>query len=205
MKYLFPKGYTPWNKGKKLSEATRLKMRNRVPWNKGRDIRVEINCIVCDTPKKVHPSQFKFGTNSGKFCSSKCANIINKDKLHTPETYKKISDALIGKRQPWNTGDRHYGWKGGVTPLHKKIRNSFEYEEWRKQIFERDLYTCQHCGEVGGKLNADHIKPFALYPDLRLELSNGQTLCEGCHDIKTTADKSMYKFRKNQFDLTISQ
>lgn len=31
------------------------------------------------------------------------------------------------------------------------------------------------------KMHADHIKPFAIYPDLRFEVSNGRTLCSACH------------------------
>jgi 5-methylcytosine-specific restriction endonuclease McrA len=70
----------------------------------------------------------------------------------------------------------------------KKIRQSWAYKAWRTLVFERDNYTCVHCGDKNKKgrgdslkLHADHIKPFALYPELRFEPSNGRTLCVPCH------------------------
>ena len=64
-----------------------------------------------------------------------------------------------------------------------RIRNSREYQEWRACVFERDHYTCQNCGQVGGTINAHHIKSFKDYPDLRLEVNNGITLCLKCHKL----------------------
>lgn len=61
------------------------------------------------------------------------------------------------------------------------IRNSTEYKEWRTAVFERDNYTCQLCGAHGVKLNAHHKKPFAYFPELRTDTSNGITLCVSCH------------------------
>jgi hypothetical protein len=60
-------------------------------------------------------------------------------------------------------------------------RKTKEYKEWRANVFERDGFKCQICGQVGGVLNAHHIKEFSKYPDLRYEVNNGITLCEDCH------------------------
>lgn len=80
------------------------------------------------------------------------------------------------------TGSKHPNWQGGITPEHSIIRNSFAMKSWRKAVFERDSFTCQLCGDDnGGNLNAHHIKPFALYPELRFDVDNGLTLCESCH------------------------
>ena len=98
------------------------------------------------------------------------------------ETRAKIGEANKGKDHWWAVkGERHHWWKGGITPLRTQIYHSIEYRNWRKRVFERDNYTCQECGIVGGLLHADHIKPFSYYPELRFELSNGRTLCVPCH------------------------
>jgi 5-methylcytosine-specific restriction endonuclease McrA len=76
----------------------------------------------------------------------------------------------------------------GKRTADKKIRQSAAYKAWRTLVFERDSYKCVECGDCNksgrGKcvmLHADHIKPFALYPELRFEPSNGRTLCVPCH------------------------
>ena len=79
------------------------------------------------------------------------------------------------------SGENHWNWKGGITSDSSKIRHSAAYRLWRTAVFERDDYTCQKCKTRGGPLNADHIKPFALYPELRLKVINGRTLCVPCH------------------------
>ena len=60
-------------------------------------------------------------------------------------------------------------------------RKTAEYKAWRTSVFQRDGYTCQLCGRVGGELNAHHIKPFAKYKSLRYDINNGITLCKECH------------------------
>ena len=87
--------------------------------------------------------------------------------------------ANIGKSVP--RGKNHWSWQGGKTSEQEKIRKSIDYKLWREAVFARDDYTCQECGKRGGRLNADHIKPFSLYPELRLDINNGRTLCVDCH------------------------
>jgi hypothetical protein len=82
-------------------------------------------------------------------------------------------------------GEKHPNWKGGVTAEHEKARKSLEYKLWRKAVFERDNYICQRCDKRGGYLQVDHINEWADFPELRYEISNGQTLCLGCHKEKT--------------------
>ena len=60
-------------------------------------------------------------------------------------------------------------------------RECKEYKEWREKIFSRDNFTCQSCGQIGGTLNAHHIKSYKKYSKLRYSAKNGLTLCEQCH------------------------
>lgn len=83
-------------------------------------------------------------------------------------------------------GDKHWNWQGGKTRETIRLRNSAQAREWRAVVFERDKYTCQECGDRNGNghkviLNADHIKPWAYFPELRFDISNGRTLCLPCH------------------------
>lgn len=88
-----------------------------------------------------------------------------------------------GTRLKTPRGKNHPNWKGGLTGINKTIRKSFQYMDWRNAVYARDNYTCQKCGDdKGGNLNAHHIKPFAIYEELRFDISNGITLCENCHD-----------------------
>lgn len=88
-------------------------------------------------------------------------------------------------------GEGHPRWKGGITPENHRIRTSSEYKDWRMAVFQRDRFTCVKCGfrsqynrtTIKCDIRADHIKPFSLFPELRLEVSNGRTLCLPCDKI----------------------
>lgn len=105
----------------------------------------------------------------------------------------KLSDDTKLKMSNSRRGEKHYNWQGGKTKKSTIIRHSYKYKMWRESVFERDNYTCVMCGShsyAGNPvpLNADHIKSFANFPELRFEINNGRTLCVPCH--KTTDNYS---------------
>ena len=160
--------HPPSRKGSKLTEEhknilrlswIKLNKEGKLNYWKGKKQPLE----VVEKKRKTMLAKLATGWRAGKRINYK----------HSEETKRKIGKANSGSNSNW--------WKGGITPINLKIRTSAKYNNWRKQVFERDNYTCQICGQRGGKLNADHIKPFSLFPELRFELSNGRTLCLGCH------------------------
>ena len=125
-----------------------------------------------ETKKKISKSHVgnKWGFVKGNIISKKNKEI----------TSKRMKGNKIGKK--FESGEKHWNWKKGITPINTKIRMSTEYKLWRKAVFERDNYTCIWCGNKQGKnLEADHIKPFSLFPELRFAIDNGRTLCIECH------------------------
>lgn len=104
-------------------------------------------------------------------------------------------------------GSGNPNWRGvGNTGY---VVRQWVHDYWRPAVFERDSYTCQHCGDKRGhNLNAHHIVPLsrimaskrrALKPSLETaeervtfayvlladpdvtSIDNGVTLCEPCH------------------------
>lgn len=126
--------------------------------------------------------------NSGKKQSPETLKKLiakRKGRKHTVEARIKISIAM--------TGSKNSSWKGGVSNENKLIRKSLEYRLWRINVFKRDNYTCVLCNDKSGKIEADHIKSFSLFPKLRFKLSNGRTLCKSCH---RKTDTYGYKSKK---------
>lgn len=137
-------------------------------WNTGKMKMVTIECATCG---EVVSRQYK-GDRSNKYCSLTCST----KGLHTPEIIEKSAKSRAGL----NKGPEHWNWQGGISPENWIIRQSVEYRLWRKAVLERDSHTCIWCGATE-QLQADHIKRFADFPELRFAIDNGRTLCGPCH------------------------
>jgi hypothetical protein len=90
-----------------------------------------------------------------KFCSMECAKH--------------------GQRRLY--GDAHPLYK---TDSRRKNRRG-KHRAWAGAVISRDNATCQRCGAQNIELHAHHIRSFVDHPELRWELSNGETLCHRCH------------------------
>lgn len=147
--------------------------------------------------KKAYVNDNMSLTQIAKIASSTPGNIwtILRQMGIVTRSYK---EGLAARFPQKRMGKNSPAWKGGVTPLNHIIRTSKEYKMWRLAVFERDNYTCQMCKKRGGYLEADHIKQFAHYPELRFSVDNGRTLCKECHK-KTPTHSNKSPIDKTHF------
>lgn len=140
-------------------------------WNKGKKMSDETKKKVSDSKKK-NPTRFWLGKE-----------LSNK---HKENLRLHHSHSLIGENSP--------NWRGGITPINKKIRQSSDLQDWRIKVFQRDNFLCQmpDCDKTVRYLNAHHIKTFSKYPELRRDIDNGITLCRRCHE-KTLGKEEQFE------------
>jgi hypothetical protein len=144
-------------------------------WNKGlifikEKLTICKNCGItfkyktCKSWEKRHPREY---------CSHRCAGLNNLPKVKR------------GKYSPT--------WRGGLTLKNHGLRFTTDYKLWRKEVLERDNFTCQKYGIRGGKLIAHHKDGFDNFPELRLIIDNGITFSKKAHQ----EFHNQYGWRKN--------
>jgi len=186
-----------WGSVSDITERHKKRALKRKESNKIKDVIGEscrIHTVFCGDCNKLFMHQRKI-----KYCKH-CGDKRKTDNLKrlSESQNKKILKNCILCGSPFNTppsmsnrkfcsskckaqGIYNANWKGGITPINSVLRKTENQINWRISVFERDNYTCCFCGQKGGNLHADHIKPFALFPELRLDINNGRTLCKDCH------------------------
>ena len=138
-------------------------------------------CTRCAEPFEVKA----YRSSTAKYCSKHCWSQRNPpESRKCPQCDKSFSsyqrDQIFCSRSCARKVTPGNAWKHGQSKKRERARLSSQIIEWRDTVFARDDFTCQHCGSTS-YLHAHHIKPWAEYPNLRFEISNGLTLCIDCH------------------------
>jgi hypothetical protein len=163
-----------------------------IPWNKGKK---------CPQLAGENNPNYKNGKTHNNKCID-CGKIIHRKSIRCNRCM-----GINRRKLGLFNGRFSSQWEGGLTSLHRLIRNSFDFETWRNNILKRDNYTCQDCGKQGGDLEAHHIKTFseilsnflkeydqfspiedketlvrlALKYEPFWDINNGKTVCRKCH------------------------
>lgn len=184
------------NQSEETKEKIRMAMKGREPSKKNRMAVSQSNKIrECSRETREKMKTARIGKLNGML-----------GKKHSEKTRNLISLALKKKAR---RGENHPCWKGGATSLQRQIKDSSEYEKWRKEVFKRDDWMCQDCNQIGGTLHPHHIKAFSIIlmeNNIKTlikamgckeiwDVNNGKTLCKDCH--KKTANYGNFKIYKS--------
>ena len=172
--------------------------------------RTKTNCSFCDKPIEVINSKFEKWKYF--YCNQKCrtehlrtlvkgeANPnYSKIKFNCNGCGKSIEITIYEKKNlkhhfcsyecyknnigKFYTGPNNCNWNHNLTDKERLIKRRYPaYYKWRKQVYERDNYTCKCCNSsTGGDLIAHHILNYSSHKHLRTDINNGITLCKKCH------------------------
>lgn len=167
----------------------------------------QISSIINKSIRQVSRYLQRFGIKARPFSTKglqpRLGAILSeatKEKIRRKHLGKKLSPEhrlKVIKTLRQGIGDQNANWQGGKTPITiakwNRLRDTKEMRIWREKVLKRDGYVCIWC-EAKENLHADHIAPFALYPELRTSVDNGRTLCVRCHrKTDTYGNKSKLK------------
>lgn len=170
----------------------RLKVLNKMQQRKY-NLRVIVWECECICGKKIFTTSTPLRSGLSKSCGCLRREISRDRALGqklSKSQIKKMANGRLGKKFPLERrrkisenlkGNKSSGWRGGIQSANKQARFTLDYKLWREAVFKRDNWTCVWCQESGGRLEADHIKPFAYFPEERHNVGNGRTLCHECH------------------------
>jgi 5-methylcytosine-specific restriction endonuclease McrA len=170
---------------------------------------VKRNCKVCGKEFEFKRSRLNYGKYTNEFCSVICKGIAKsipkvervcefcKSTFFVQRSALKNNPSRFCSHKCADTHNR--GWNNvkfkDASSEAEKLRKSPAYINWRTTVFIRDGKKCVFCGSKKD-IEADHIKPRYLFPELTLELTNGRTLCHDCHS-KTPTYMNGYMKRED--------
>lgn len=202
-------------------------------------MKVSRKCRFCKKRFLARNCPTDEASGRGKYCSHTCSHLARrklprfyecrtcgKRKANTQGQLKRFCSRECSKTQflkgqkPWNyglkglrAGSQSHLWRGGRTEWRRALDTCQETRDWRRAVFKRDGFSCQHCGDAtSGQLQADHIVPRsyllkhysvkslkqALKTPQLWDVSNGRTLCVSCHKKTATWGEKAKHYAKNK-------
>lgn len=120
-----------------------------------------------------HETGARSGENNGQWSGGpaiiecdNCGEEFSRKKSRVEKQEKHFcSESCFGKAKRGES----YGWRRGG-----------EWHSIRKEVYKRDNYECQQCGESNVELHAHHIIPVSN-GGKKYKMGNLITLCRNCH------------------------
>lgn len=152
--------------------------------------KVKIMCLVCKNEFWKNLCRLKIG--KGKLCSVRCYGASRKGTEAWNKGIKGGISRFRGQKRPELARENHWNWQGGKSVGGDRT-NSLEWKILRRQIYQRDHWTCQKCLKhcSGGDIQCHHMVPYRrsgggesklIYWNMTInDTSNLITLCRSCH------------------------
>lgn len=141
--------------------------------------RVYLNCKNCGVEFIEHKNSYNRRNGNGTFCSLECKSdhgTVEKDCKICGETFSAKKALVENNKGKYCSRGCYYI---AETKEGTNIRDTQEYNEWRKSVKNRDE-CCVECGSTEN-LHAHHIIPVSEDKDKATDISNGEALCDSCH------------------------
>ena len=125
------------------------------------NVKIPVQCDNCNAQLEVVYRIYRAHNHNGKYYCNHCSSKV-----------------LMA-------GENHWHWNPNRTEKERQNRrngNKTLINEWRKQVYQRDNFICQHCKKQSEHdLVAHHLNGFDKFINERYDVNNGVTLCENCH------------------------
>lgn len=168
--------YITYNKNRKFCSQQcffQTRRKKLVP-NKPKRIPKIWKCLICSKVverrnlycssacRKVYSEEFKMIVN----CFL-CKKQFSKYKAQERKRSKHFCSVVCRRKDTIGKGNPN--WRGGRKSLTSMIRSSDKNKKLIQSTLKKHKFTCRHCGQIGGKLEVDHIYKFSLLFDSFIE------------------------------------